>query len=678
MKIRKEKGTKKTGNMNIKKKLIFWFIALGIIPVTLIGLQMFNISKTTIVDQVKATSEEKLVLTGKLVDQQLSDLDDEMNNIIMNEVYNGVLSGNVKFEDDYDQLVAFSEIDSEMSKTLSINDFVDSIIFYSSKGLDGDHVLTYGETYPVEVFENGSVEDMDFYNELMTGSKKSTWLTGFENDLQTVVYVKPFLNLATLESEGLLVFIIEIDALVNLLDEGDEIQRVDIIDQDNIYISATNQDDTGLLLDEAISSRLDPEENSIVYKGQLITYQTLSNGWSISETIQMKDVTGKVDELLIQLILYLVITVFICIILASVISRNISNPILDIQALMKRAEQGDFSVHSQYSGKNEIGQLISSFNSMLENVAILIRRTQDIAENVSDSSGHLLEQSGSAKASIQETSDLIREITAGAGLQAVDTDECVKLTQIMDEEFNAFNTLNQALHEEIDQALNFNQKGVSTVVTLKEKTVKTASLLGQVHQAIENLEEKTGSIDSIINSMSEIAEQTNLLALNASIEAARAGEHGRGFAVVADEVRKLAEASNQSASKINVIIEDIQEKTTYASSCLNDMIVQSKAQGVSVEEVDSSFDNISSVIASISSRVDQVSERVVVLSDQKDAIMSSITSISTVAEQTARSSKDAHTTIESQGHIINDFSESSKGLREDADVLTTEIKKFII
>ncbi len=102
---------------------------------------------------------------------------------------------------------------------------------------------------------------------------------------------------------------------------------------------------------------------------------------------------------------------------------------------------------------------------------------------------------------------------------------------------------------------------------LKTVTGEVQALSQEVTSAtgvIDDLQNESENIDSVLILIQDIAEQTNLLALNAAIEAARAGEHGRGFAVVADEVRNLAVRTQEATEDIQKLVESLQSKAHSA------------------------------------------------------------------------------------------------------------------
>lgn len=108
------------------------------------------------------------------------------------------------------------------------------------------------------------------------------------------------------------------------------------------------------------------------------------------------------------------------------------------------------------------------------------------------------------------------------------------------------------------QVLTLAKQGTESVARTQEGMFALKEKVSAIAQQIWHLSEHTDEIAKISTLVSDLASETNMLALNAAVEAVRAGTHGKGFAIVAAEIRKLADQSKESAQKINIQVNDIQ------------------------------------------------------------------------------------------------------------------------
>lgn len=420
------------------------------------------------------------------------------------------------------------------------------------------------------------------------------------------------------------------------------------------------------------------EENG-VKQNKFAAFTTIEKlNWTIMATMYMNEIQDDTSSMITNNLLIGFGCLILVILIAILFSNTLIKPIKILLDYMEKIKNGDFSVRIKIKSKDEIGQLASGFNAMIEDVGNLIKNIQVVSDEVNASSETLAATSEETSASSESVTKAVEEIAIGASEQASEAQKGVELTVLLSDKINELQVNTTKMLSTTADVDKVNLKGVKVVEELKEKNGLNEKSIRKIESAVLELDNKAKNITNMLGTISSIAQQTNLLALNASIEAARAGEAGRGFAVVADEIRKLAEGSSDATKEINEIVNSIQSESSKTVEIMKEVKTISNQQSYAVDEVNNSFEQISSSIKDITENIKTFSQFVDEVNSDKDSIVDAINNISSVSEQTAAASEEVTASMEQQGLAIQEVSTAAEKLNDQVLKLNAEISKFKI
>ncbi len=402
--------------------------------------------------------------------------------------------------------------------------------------------------------------------------------------------------------------------------------------------------------------------------------QDIAEKWAETEEAEL---TANIHRQILTIAIFFAFLIVVLIIITLIIFRQILRGFKDMSKSIKTMAEGDFV--TPVTNNN----IVREFVQMADTTENMRSRLQESLLNVVALAGNVDEGATTTESRIADSQRMSADISAAVGdLANGATSMAQDVQSTSDLTINIGTSVESVLESTTDnnessRMVYQNAENVKgQLEKLKQAGETTDSMATQVAASVNETASVVAQISKAAEAIIGIASQTNLLALNASIEAARAGEAGKGFAVVADNIKGLAEESDSAAKEITEMLNRIVTLSDQNKELTSKIKEATQNEAGELQGMEKSFDEMLELLTRTEEGNRTIIELVESLNTDKNSVLDSVESLSSISEENAASTQETSASLEQLSNNMEDVVEQARNLQQIADDLQQSIRFF--
>ncbi|MZP28184.1 response regulator [Heliobacterium undosum] len=385
---------KKSPSLNITQKFILYLLLMSIIPLVVVGMVSFSMSKRIIQEEVSAYTRELMSNQRDYMGRMLEEVESLIANISSIEDIKAVVDDRGNRPDDYTSLATQAKIGYILSGYTNLKGLVSIDIF----SLAGAHYHV-GDTLNVQAIRTDLKDRI--YQQTLQSEKTVLW-TGIEDNVNANSKHKKVITAAkalkTLDTEtmrekpiGLLLVNYSVDSFYDHFIQtnfGKDAFMIIVDSQDRIVFHP-HKDKIGSQINpellkaysgdiQTFVENIDGQEMSITYS------RSAANNWKLISFIPIDKLIARTSDIRDSTLLALALSIAFAVFFAFRFSKQNVAPIKEITRSFQEIGEGTIDVQKRLpeGSGDEIGDLIRWFNTFLDSLAEKKRTEQELLQSI--------------------------------------------------------------------------------------------------------------------------------------------------------------------------------------------------------------------------------------------------------------------------------------------------------